>query len=130
MAKYAEEIYGYILETRSHPTAEQIFLALKQKSPKISQATVYNNLNALVAANKLIRLSEAGCPDRYDNTSRHDHLICAGCGMLSDRTLTDLTDSIESQIGCEILSYDLRIRWLCPACRAVHRDVSGLSAHT
>lgn len=76
MTKYAEDIYGYILETRSHPTAEQIFLALKQKNPKISQATVYNNLNALVKAGRLIRLSEAGCPDRYDNTSRHDHLIC------------------------------------------------------
>lgn len=50
MTKYAEDIYGYILETRSHPTAEQIFLALKQKNPKISQATVYNNLNALVTA--------------------------------------------------------------------------------
>ena len=64
MTKYAEDIYGYILETRSHPTAEQIFLALKQKNPKISQATVYNNLNALVTAGRLIRLSEAGCPDR------------------------------------------------------------------
>lgn len=91
MTKYAEDIYGYILETRSHPTAEQIFLALKQKNPKISQATVYNNLNALVTAGRLIRLSEAGCPDRYDNTSRHDHLICVRCGALSDRTLSDLT---------------------------------------
>ena len=90
MTKYAEDIYGYILETRSHPTAEQIFLALKQKNPKISQATVYNNLNALVTAGRLIRLSEAGCPDRYDNTSRHDHLICVRCGALSDRTLSDL----------------------------------------
>ena len=121
MTKYAEDIYGYILETRSHPTAEQIFLALKQKNPKISQATVYNNLNALVTAGRLIRLSEAGCPDRYDNTSRHDHLICVRCGALSDRTLSDLTASIEEQIGCGILSYDLRVRWLCPACRAVER---------
>ena len=121
MTKYAEDIYGCILETRSHPTAEQIFLALKQKNPKISQATVYNNLNALVTAGRLIRLSEAGCPDRYDNTSRHDHLICVRCGALSDRTLSDLTASIEEQIGCGILSYDLRVRWLCPACRAVER---------
>ena len=121
MTKYAEDIYGYILETRSHPTAEQIFLALKQKNPKISQATVYNNLNALVTAGRLIRLSEAGCPDRYDNTSRHDHLICVRWGALSDRTLSDLTASIEEQIGCGILSYDLRVRWLCPACRAVER---------
>ena len=117
MTKYAEDIYGYILETRSHPTAEQIFLALKQKNPKISQATVYNNLNALVKAGRLIRLSEAGCPDRYDNTSRHDHLICSRCGKITDICLRDLTGPIENKLGQKILSYDLRIRYICPACR-------------
>lgn len=117
MTKYAEDIYNYILETRSHPTAEQIFLALKQQNPKISQATVYNNLGALVSEGRLIRISEAGHPDRYDNTSRHDHLICVKCGELSDETLADLTGSIQEQLGCPIRSYDLRIRWLCPACR-------------
>ena len=117
MTKYAEDIYGYILETRSHPTAEQIFLALKQKNPKISQATVYNNLNALVKAGRLIRLSEAGCPDRYDNTSRHDHLICSRCGKITDICLRDLTEPIENKLGQKILSYDLRIRYICPACR-------------
>ena len=116
MTKYAEDIYGYILETRSHPTAEQIFLALKQKNPKISQATVYNNLNALVKAGRLIRLSEAGCPDRYDNTSRHDHLICSRCGKITDICLRDLTGPIENKLGQKILSYDLRIRYICPAC--------------
>lgn len=118
MTKYAEDIYNYILETRSHPTAEQIFMALKQKNSKISQATVYNNLGALVAEHRLIRISEAGCPDRYDNTSRHDHLICVKCGGLSDETLPDMTEAFQRQLGCRIESYDLRIRWLCTACRA------------
>ena len=117
MTKYAEDIYGYILETRSHPTAEQIFLQMKQENSKIAQATVYNNLNALVADGKLIRLSQPGAPDRCDNTTRHDHLICTRCGALADFKFTDLTHDIEAALGARIQSYDLRIHYLCPACR-------------
>ena len=80
MTKYAQQILDLVLCSTEHPTAEQIFLQMKQENSKIAQATVYNNLNALVADGKLIRLSQPGAPDRYDNTTRHDHLICTRCG--------------------------------------------------
>ena len=108
MTKYAQQILDLVLCSIEHPTAEQIFLQMKQENSKIAQATVYNNLNALVADGKLIRLSQPGAPDRYDNTTRHDHLICTRCGALADFKFTDLT---------RIQSYDLRIHYLCPACR-------------
>ena len=72
MTKYAQQILDLVLCSTEHPTAEQIFLQMKQENSKIAQATVYNNLNALVADGKLIRLSQPGAPDRYDNTTRHD----------------------------------------------------------
>lgn len=117
MAKYAEQILDLVLRSAEHPTAEQIFWQMKQKNPKIAQATVYNNLNALVADGKLIRLPQPGSPDRYDNTTRHDHLICTRCGALTDFRFTDLTRDIESALGARIRSYDLRIHYVCPACR-------------
>ena len=73
MTKYAQQIFDLVLCSTEHPTAEQIFLQMKQENSKIAQATVYNNLNALIADGKLIRLSQPGAPDRYDNTTRHDH---------------------------------------------------------
>ena len=117
MTKYAEQILDLVLCSAEHPTAEQIFWQMKQKNPKIAQATVYNNLNALVADGKLIRLPQPGSPDRYDNTTRHDHLICTHCGALTDFRFTDLTRDIESALGARIRSYDLRIHYVCPACR-------------
>ena len=117
MTKYAEQILDLALRSAEHPTAEQIFWQMKQKNPKIAQATVYNNLNALVADGKLIRLPQPGSPDRYDNTTRHDHLICTRCGALTDFRFTDLTRDIESALGARIRSYDLRIHYVCPACR-------------
>ena len=98
MTKYAKQILDLVLCSTEHPAAEQIFLQMKQENSKIAQATVYNNLNALVADGKLIRLSQPGAPDRYDNTTRHDHLICTRCGALADFKFTDLTHDIEASL--------------------------------
>ena len=126
MTKYAQQIFDLVLCSTEHPTAEQIFLQMKQENSKIAQATVYNNLNALIADGKLIRLSQPGAPDRYDNTTRHDHLICTRCGALADFKFTDLTHDIEAALGARIQSYDLRIHYLCPACRKAQEQHENL----
>ncbi|MBA3805819.1 MAG: transcriptional repressor, partial [Acidobacteria bacterium] len=41
-------VYHYLSEVTHHPTAEEVFLAVKPKLPRISLATVYKNLEALV----------------------------------------------------------------------------------
>ena len=41
-------VYDVILEKRDHPTADDIFLRVKKKLPKISFATVYNCLETFV----------------------------------------------------------------------------------
>lgn len=122
MTNFARQILDLVLCSTEHPTAEQIFLQMKQTNPKIAQATVYNNLNTLVSDGKLIRLPQLGSPDRYDNTTRHDHLVCARCGALADFRFRDLTQDIEAALGTRIQSYDLRIRYLCPACRSVQEQ--------
>ena len=117
MAKYSELLLEIILQSKEHPTAEQIFIEAKKRNPKIVQATVYNNLKNLLAQGRVIRISNPGQPDRYDNTTRHDHMICTQCGELFDICLADLTSDIERQLGYEIASYQLMVRAICPACR-------------
>ena len=117
MSKYGDEILDIILKSTEHPTAEMIFMEMKKRNSKIVQATVYNNLKTLVESGKIIRISQPGFPDRFDNTSRHDHIICSLCGAISDISLCDLTSSIEAQLGHKIDSYDLRINYQCENCR-------------
>ncbi len=117
MTKYAEQILRRINESESHMTAEQIFLELKKTEPKVVQATIYNNLNALCQKGLIRKLSMEGSPDRYDKIQKHDHLVCQRCGALSDINFQDLTRDLESQLGEGILSYDLKVFYLCPACR-------------
>ena len=117
LTKYGEQILTIVMRKGEHPTAEQVFMEMKANNPKIAQGTVYNNLNALVDEGRIIRISEPGFPDRFDNTTRHDHMVCIKCGRLADVKLPDFTEEIECDSGEKIISYDLRIRYICPECR-------------
>lgn len=117
LTKYGKQILTIVMRKGEHPTAEQVFMEMKANNPKIAQGTVYNNLNALVDEGRIIRISEPGFPDRFDNTTRHDHMVCIKCGRLADIKLPDFTEEIERNSGEKIISYDLRIRYICPECR-------------
>lgn len=117
MTKYASKILEIIEASRSHMTAEQVFAALRETYPKVVLATVYNNLNRLWSEERIRKISVEGMPDRYDRIRRHDHLLCKRCGRLMDVELGDLTDLLEQQAGMPILAYDLKLLYVCEACR-------------
>ena len=106
MPKYAEEILAVVTELQRHLTAEQVFMEMKKE-----------HLNTLTEEGLLRRITESGSPDRYDRTERHDHLICSRCGKIADVHLPDIQSRIEYALGCDILSYELKIRYICPDCR-------------
>lgn len=117
MTKYAKKILELVEGSRSHMTADQVFLALRETFPTVVLATVYNNLNRLCEDGLIRKVSVEGMPDRFDRTERHDHLICRSCGKLSDISLADLTETLQSQAGVPILGYDLKLVYLCEECR-------------
>ena len=118
MTAYAKMILDLVNRPDHHYTAEGIFLELKKENPKIVLATVYNNLKSLCDQKLIRKVSVEGQPDRYDRIVRHDHLVCRRCGRLSDIKLSDLTESLRRQTGIIDLTYDMRINYLCPRCRA------------
>ena len=116
MTKNGKYILEIINDSEDHLTAEQIFLRLKEKNEKAVLATVYNNLASLYEQGMIRKVSVEGQPDRYDRIKRHDHLVCRKCGKLSDITLEDLSEKLQAQIDVPILSYDLKINYICPEC--------------
>ena len=122
MPRYAEEILAAVTGLQRHPTAEQVFMEMKKEHPSIAIGTVYKHLNALAEEGLLHRITESGSPDRYDRTERHDHLICSRCGKIEDVCLPDMQSQIERVLGREILSYDLKIRCICPTCKEKEKD--------
>ena len=117
MTKHGKMIADVVLASYDHPTAEQIYIRIREQGESISMATVYNNLKTLVETGVIQKLSLDGSPDRFDRPSHHDHLICTRCGKLSDVHLGDWTGRIEEETGLSIQSYDLRISYICEECR-------------
>ena len=117
VTKYGKKILEIVSSSRSHMTAEEVFDALRQTYPTVVLATVYNNLNRLWQENLIRKVSVEGMPDRYDHIQRHDHLVCKGCGRLLDIDLGDLTAQLEKRAGISILSYDLKLTYLCEDCQ-------------
>ena len=118
MNKNAQIILDTINASTCHPTAEQMYLLLKEQGTKVSMATVYNNLASLYSRGLIRKIAISGFPDRYDNTTKHDRLVCKNCGELADVFLEDFTPAIQRDAGVEILAYDLNITYLCPKCKA------------
>ena len=117
MKKYEEKILNIINTSHSHMTIYDIYNNLREEEPKVVLATVYNNINRLVQTGRVAKLSIEGQIDRYDKTVKHDHLICSRCGSISDFSFSDLKSRLENELGEEIEGYDLRIRYVCPACK-------------
>lgn len=62
------------LHDLDHPTADEMHLHVKKQRPRISLATVYRNLDALVRKGQA-RVREVGDARRYDaNTKPHIHI--------------------------------------------------------
>ena len=125
MTKNGKYILEIINDSEDHLTAEQIFLRLKEKNEKAVLATVYNNLASLYEQGRIRKVSVEGQPDRYDRIKRHDHLVCRKCGKLSDITLEDLSEKLQAQIDVPILSYDLKINYICPECLKKDNENGG-----
>ena len=125
MTKYEEEIYRIITVSREHLTVEQIYMELKKIYPNVVIATVYNNVNKLWRARLIRKISVENMSDRYDRIVKHDHLVCQSCGKLTDITFEDLKESLCWQMDGEFLSYDLKVFYICPDCRARESDPRG-----
>jgi len=68
-----------------HPTAEEVYRAVRRRLPRISLATVYKSLDALVEAGLIAKLAGEDGRGRYDCRGiDHYHLRDTRTGEVSD----------------------------------------------
>ncbi|HKX28381.1 MAG TPA: transcriptional repressor [Blastocatellia bacterium] len=114
-------VFEYLSRVDHHPTAEEVFLAVKSGLPKISLATVYKNLEALVACGAASKLTYGDSAARYDiRTDHHYHTHCLGCGRIADlepEAGEQLLKLIKLPGGFKVEGYRLEISGYCKNCR-------------
>ena len=73
-SKQRELVLQKVEQLCDHPTAEEIFDLAARECPGLSLGTVYRNLNSLVDAGRVRRVSIPGKADRFDHTlGWHSH---------------------------------------------------------
>lgn len=88
-------IYDAILNTKSHPTAEEIIAAIKKDQPHIATGTVYKVLDSLVENGLIVKVKTEKDIMRYDAiTENHHHLYCAESDRIEDYFDKDLNELI------------------------------------
>jgi Fe2+ or Zn2+ uptake regulation protein len=79
------EILKYLDKNKIHPTANQIYSALKKKNPSLSKTTVYNSLDVLKKFHIIDELTISKSESRYDfEPEPHHHFLCRNCGEITD----------------------------------------------
>ncbi len=115
-------IYKVLFDTTSHPTAEDIYTALRQTHPTMSLATVYKTLDALKKAELATELNVGDDSSRYDATVKsHPHMICFNCGKVMDlhtSSLDGFKDQIQQETDFDIVSEKVYFYGTCKECKA------------
>lgn len=113
-------VYEYLTTADFHPTAEEVYTAVRKSLPKISLATVYKNLEALVACGAVTKWTYGDAAARYDiRTDHHYHTRCLGCGKVRDLDATEESDilrQIKPDSGFTVKDYRLELLGYCEDC--------------
>lgn len=111
-----------LAETGGHPSAEDIYLTVKKKNPRVALGTVYQALSVLEEIGVIGSKHWSESPTRYDlNIEPHLDIRCAGCGEVSEIPgveLGEIEEDIRNNTPYEVTRAMLVIEGLCPACQS------------
>ena len=117
-----------LVEHGGHPTVADVFERVRATFPMISQATVYNTMDALEEAGLLHRLDIANHDHtHYDlDLTPHINVVCRHCKYITDvfiDTLDDLLTRVGERTGCKIdHRAGLVVYGVCPKCLAEGKE--------
>lgn len=92
-SRQRESIKNCLMGRYDHPTADTLYMAIREEYPNISLGTVYRNLNLLVELGEIQKLTCGDGADHFDaETSPHYHFLCKDCGQVSDMAMENMDE--------------------------------------
>ncbi|OGV55665.1 MAG: hypothetical protein A2017_03020 [Lentisphaerae bacterium GWF2_44_16] len=106
----------------THPTADELYIIVREKIPQISLGTVYRNLELLSKKGQILKLELTGKQKRFDgNIENHYHLRCTKCGRVVDIEIDDMLE-IDKKLNelvdrLSLDGYRLELSGICEICK-------------
>jgi len=106
----------------THPTADEVYRAVRKRLPHISLGTVYRNLDVLSDAGEIVRLEKCGTQYRFDgDLYAHHHVRCTRCGMIDDIEGAEVEVKLDPQkvrTEYDVMGHTVEFLGVCPRCKA------------
>ena len=111
-------IMKYLMEHHTHPTAETIYVDLRETVPTLSRTTVYNTLQLLASCHAINILSIDKRNMHYDGrTEPHAHFLCQCCGKIVDVEVdAHLHEHLYSSEQFKVEQVELNYTGVCHEC--------------
>jgi Fur family peroxide stress response transcriptional regulator len=124
MTPQRHAILTFLINSMSHPTADEIYRALSPEFPSMSVATIYNNLRLFVEAGLVRELTYGDDSSRFDSDlSDHYHAICKSCGSIVDfefPPLLEVERAASKETGFVVEGHRMEIYGVCRNCSRTH----------
>lgn len=108
-------------EFKGHPSAEEVYLTVKKKNPKVALGTVYQALSVLEEIGLIEAKRWSESPVRYDvNTKPHYDIRCTRCGEVAEipgLEHEDFAARIRENTPYKVTNTALVIEGVCPGCQ-------------
>lgn len=122
LTPHRREVFQALAESNDHPTAYDLFAKVKERSPSISLATVYNCLEHLTSHGLIRQFQLERGQSRYcANLQEHVHFHCETCGKVLDAHPTAEFDPHlfwKLPAGMKVSRVEVAIHGTCEACSA------------
>lgn len=98
-SKQRDSIKEFLIGRKDHPTADTVYMGVRQSFPNISLGTVYRNLTLLADIGEIARIRVGDGVDHFDaDTSPHYHFICNECGSVLDLNM-EIMNALTEKAG-------------------------------
>lgn len=114
------EVLRAVVECHTHPDAQSVLQAVRERMPTVSFDTVYRTLSFLEEYDLISRVHATGDRARFDgNHAPHHHFICTKCGKIIDFESEEIDEMILPEGATKLgapSSRQLQVYGICQDC--------------
>ncbi len=117
-----------LMDQKGHINVDDLYLQIKEKFASISLATMYKNINAMMASSVITEVKIPKQKSRFEILKEsHGHLLCQECGEFSDIEfdIGKIVSDISTKSNYQLFETSLVLSGICPLCQ--HSSASPVS---